>query len=146
DHGETFGGIEGENGVAVFRGVDHDRGGGDGLPGERSATAAMDNGRVVPGADRHTFRDILNTARNDDAERDMSIVGGVACIECPVAGTEADFPVHPRPQVGFQAHAAYLSASAFFRVSPWPGRDRSGARHPSATSATPSKNIRSMRT
>jgi hypothetical protein len=82
----------------VLRAVDHHR---DvaALSGEARSAAARQDGNVVVAADLDGRDHVIGVARNDDADRDLPVVGGVRRVQRAVAGREQDLAAQGGPEV-----------------------------------------------
>ena len=83
-------GIDWAHSVHVFREVEDD-GGVAALAGERGAGAAREDGRVEVAADGDGGDDVGFIERNDDADGDVAVVGGIGGVEGLGGRIEADF-------------------------------------------------------
>jgi hypothetical protein len=89
--GDTSCGIDLENLCHVLGEVEHDR---DvaALTGERSTTAAAKYGCVKFATERDRSENIVSVAGQNDADRDLTIVGGIGRVDRPAARIKSNFP------------------------------------------------------
>ncbi len=102
DAGDAVLGIDLENFGHVFREVEDD---GDvaTLAGEGGSAAASQDRRVVFAAERDGGEHIFFIAREDDADRDLAVVGAVRRIEGAAAGVETDVSTKMAAEGGFES-------------------------------------------
>jgi hypothetical protein len=77
-------GVHLKNGRHVFRKVEND-GGVATLAGEGRASAAREQGSAVVAAESHCGKNVFFVAWNDDADRDLAIIGAVGGVESPTS-------------------------------------------------------------
>ena len=131
---ETLGRIDDDGGVAA-------------LAGDARARSARKDGRTMPVTDGDGIDDVVDRARDDDADRHLAVVRRVGGVERAIAGAEPHLGVRRGAEVGLQGPAKAghyrLVVSAFRRTRgvhrtsngvasarlnsrPRPGRDKSG--------------------
>ena len=72
------------------------------LAGEARAAAACEHRRTMIAADRHRRDHIVGIARQDDADRDLAVVGRVGRVRGAAAAVEPHLAAHDAPEVGFE--------------------------------------------
>ncbi len=92
--GDAAGGIDLEDFRHVLGKIQND---GDvaALSGERGAAAAAEQGRAEFAARGDCGENVILVARENDADRDLAVVGRVGRVEGATAGIETDFSTHP---------------------------------------------------
>jgi len=95
---EPGAGIDVEQAVQVLGEVDHHC---DvaALAGEARRTAAREHRRLVLAADAHRLDDVVDRARDDDADRQLPVVGAAGGVHGAVAVRESDLRLGRSPQL-----------------------------------------------
>src|SRR5207248_512041 len=112
------------------------------LAGETRAAAARENRDIVRAADLDGGDDVLDRARDDDADRHLAVVRAAGRIERPRARAEPHLALDDRCELAGQAAGVELG---YRRDSPFPGCERLGRRTPPSGSGAPSKSSVSTR-
>ncbi len=76
------------------------------LAGEAGAASPRQHGRAVAPADRERLDDVLDGARDHDADRQMPVVRGVGGVEGAAAGVEAHLARDGAAQIGGEGFGA----------------------------------------
>ena len=100
--GEAALGIDLDDLVQVLGEVD-DHGDVAALAGEARAAAVREHRGAVIAADAHRLDDVVGCARDDDADRQLSIVGAAGRIERAVAGPEPHLSLDCAAEVVLEA-------------------------------------------
>ena len=95
-------GIDLEDPVHVLREIEH-HGDVAALAGEAGAGAARQDRRVERAARRHRRDHIVRVAGDDEADRDLAVVGAVGRVERAAAAVEADLAADRPLQLQFEA-------------------------------------------
>src|SRR5262249_8901641 len=93
--------IDLDDAVHVLGEVDHHRNVAA-LAGEAGAGAARQDRRVEAAARRDRSDYIVRITRYHQANRDLTVIGGVRGVERAAAGVEADLAAHDAAQLGFE--------------------------------------------
>jgi hypothetical protein len=97
------------------------------LAGEAGAATAGEDRRAELTADRDGRDEVIDRPRDDDADRDLPVVGGVGGVQGPGAAIEADPATHPCPQGGREPVRVHIGGHA----RPHPGGGKVDAGHAS---------------
>ena len=99
--------VEVEDAVQVLREIEHD---GDvaALAGEARAAPARKERRFVLPADADSLDDVVERARNDDADRQLAVVRAAGGVERPIARPESHLPLDGAAEVVLEAADVYF--------------------------------------